>query len=116
MTRNLSTHVIDTSHGTPAAGVKIELRILTTGKLLTTALTNADGRTDAPLLTAEAMEVGKYELRFFIGDYFRGRGIPLNEPSFIDVVPIQFGISESPLNYHVPLLVSPWAYSTYRGS
>ena len=103
----LSTHVLDTAHGRPAAGMKIELWSL--GKLLKTVTTNADGRTDAPLLAGEEMVASNYELVFYVGDYF-------GERAFLDQVPVRFTISNATAKYHVPLLVSPWAYSTYRGS
>jgi 5-hydroxyisourate hydrolase len=115
----LSTHVLDIQAGRPAAGVAVELyRIASDGAalLLQSVRTNADGRTDAPLLAAEDMCAGVFELRFHAGDYFRGNGEALPEPAFVDVVPIRFGIADAQGHYHVPLLVSPWAYSTYRGS
>jgi 5-hydroxyisourate hydrolase len=80
------------------------------------AVTNADGRTDAPLLAGEAMRVGTYEIAFHVGDYFRGAGAVLADPPFLDVVPVRFSIADVDGHYHVPLLASPWAYSTYRGS
>lgn len=114
----LSTHVLDTHSGRPAAGVKIELFALSSGaeRLVKTAVTNEDGRTDAPLLAGDAYQPGVYELRFHVGDYFRARGVALPEPAFIDVAPVRFGMADADGHYHVPLLVSPWAYSTYRGS
>ena len=114
----LSTHVLDTHSGRPAAGVKIELYALEAGaeRLLKSAVTNGDGRTDAPLLTGDEYKPGVYELRFHVGAYFRARGIDLPEPAFIDVAPIRFGMADADGHYHVPLLVSPWSYSTYRGS
>jgi 5-hydroxyisourate hydrolase len=84
--------------------------------LVKTALTNADGRVERALLSAEEMKVGVFELVFQVGDYFRDKGIVLPEPGFLDVVPIRFGIADTQAHYHVPLLVSPWSYSTYRGS
>ena len=117
MPAKLSTHVLDTAHGVPAPQMKIELwRLDGARALLKTVVTNSDGRTDAPLLTAEEMRVGEYELVFFAGDYFDLQGVPLPNPKFIDRVCIAFGIADPGQNYHVPLLVSPWAYSTYRGS
>ncbi len=115
----LSTHVLDTMQGKPAADVALELWRL--GKdnsraLVTRARTNADGRTDAPLMTGDRMEVGQYELVFQIGDYFRASGVALPEPAFLDIVPLRFGIADAAGHYHVPLLASPFAYSTYRGS
>jgi hydroxyisourate hydrolase len=114
----LSTHVLDTHSGKPAAGVKIELFSLASGgrRLLKSTTTNADGRTDAPLLAGEEYAAGVYELCFHVGDYFRARGVTLPEPAFIDVAPIRFGMADADGHYHVPLLVSPWSYSTYRGS
>jgi 5-hydroxyisourate hydrolase len=115
----LSTHVLDTAHGCPAKGVKIELhRFQADGAWvsLKTVETNADGRTDAPLLTGDACIPGTYMLTFHAGDYFRARGTKLAEPAFLDIVPLRFSIADPDGHYHVPLLVSPWAYSTYRGS
>jgi 5-hydroxyisourate hydrolase len=105
---SLTTHVLDIARGRPAAGVAIELA--RGGEVIASAVTNADGRTDAPLL--ERLEAGTYELRFAVGDYFAHDG----EPPFLDVVPVRFGVSDPAAHHHVPLLVSPWAYSTYRGS
>jgi 5-hydroxyisourate hydrolase len=114
----LSTHVLNTVHGRPAAGVAIELyAIADVGRsLITRAITNADGRTDAPLMSGEGFRAGAYELVFHVGDYFRGLGMPLADPPFLDRVPIRFALAEPDGHYHVPLLVSPWSYSTYRGS
>ncbi len=114
----LSTHVLDTAHGCPAAGVRIELWSLAgdARKLVKTATTNADGRTDAPLLAAEELRAGPYEVIFHVGDYFASRGVALTEPRFLDQVPVRFSIADATAAYHVPLLVSPWSYSTYRGS
>ena len=114
----LSTHVLDTVNGRPAAGVAITLdRLDADGsrERLAQLVTNADGRTDAPLLSGTLMP-GTYELTFAIGAYFRGLGTFLPEPAFLDLVPIRFGIAEAEGHYHVPLLASPWSYSTYRGS
>ncbi len=114
----LSTHILDTVNGRPAAGVRVVLHRLE-GEArvpVTEARTNADGRTDAPLMTGEAMRAGTYELAFHIGDYFRGLGTPLADPPFLDLVPVRFSIADAAGHYHVPLLASPWAYSTYRGS
>ena len=105
----LSTHVLDTMRGKPAAGLKIELRALPGGELLKSVLTNADGRTDGPLLAGEEMAAGEYELLFHVGDYF-------GERSFLDQVPVRFRLADPNEGYHVPLLCTPWAYSTYRGS
>lgn len=118
----LSTHVLDVVSGGPARGVAVELRRLTSApggasEPVAKAVTNADGRTDAPLLTGAEFRVGVYELTFHVGDYFRAKGTPgLADPPFLDVVPIRFGIADPDGHYHVPLLVSPWSYSTYRGS
>ena len=118
MPAKLSTHVLDTAHGCPARDLKIELwsRAEATPRLLKTVRTNADGRTDAPLLSGEEVQAGEYELIFFAGDYFSLRGVALPAIRFVDRVPVRFGIADSSGSYHVPLLVSPWAYSTYRGS
>jgi 5-hydroxyisourate hydrolase len=116
----LTTHVIDTAHGHPAAGLAIELwrvdRDGGRGRLLKEVRTNADGRTDAPLLNDHELEAGIYELVFAVGDYFAAHLTPAPSPPFLDRVPVRFGISNPATHYHVPLLVSPWAYSTYRGS
>ena len=114
----LSTHVLDTAHGCPAAGVRIELWSLAgdARKLVKTATTNADGRTEAPLLAAEELRAGPYEVVFYVGDYFALRDVALAEPRFLDQVPVRFSIADASASYHVPLLVSPWSYSTYRGS
>jgi 5-hydroxyisourate hydrolase len=116
-TGKLTTHVLDTAHGGPAAGLAIELwAIAGSSACLKTVTTNSDGRTDGPLLAGADLQVGIYELRFAIGPYFRARSANLPEPLFLDVVPIRFGIADPDSHYHVPLLCSPWAYSTYRGS
>jgi 5-hydroxyisourate hydrolase len=118
MPAKLTTHVLDTAHGRPAQGVQIELWSIADGSrtLLKTVRTNADGRTDQPLLAAEEMGVGRYELVFYVGDYFAGKGASGPQDRFLDRVPVQFGIADATASYHVPLLVSRWAYSTYRGS
>jgi 5-hydroxyisourate hydrolase len=105
----LTTHVLDTMRGIPAAGMKIELWARDPAKLIKTITTDSDGRTDEPLLAAEEMKTGDYEIIFCVGDYF-------GERRFLDRVPVRFIISDARAKYHVPLLVSPWAYSTYRGS
>ncbi len=117
-TGQLTTHVLDTAHGCPAEGVRVEVWFLDgpAHSLIATLYTNADGRTDQPLLTAGALQPGLYELVFAIGDYFRAQKLTLPEPLFLDRVPVRFGVANSEAHYHVPLLVSPWAYSTYRGS
>jgi hydroxyisourate hydrolase len=114
----LSTHVLDTTIGRPAAGVKIALsrRAGDTWTLLKSVVTNADGRTDQPLLEADALTAARYRIEFHVGDYFRKAGIALADPPFFDVVPIDIGIADPSLHYHVPLLCTPWSYSTYRGS
>ena len=118
MSGKLTTHVLDTAHGCPAQGLQIELWSLAGGKskLLKTVLTNADGRTDQPLLTADELQAGLYELVFFVGDYFAAKNTSRAEVPFLDRVPVRFGVADPKTSYHVPLLVSPWAYSTYRGS
>jgi len=116
---HLSTHVLDTAHGCPAAGMQVTLQRVgsdgaaTVVKQLTL---NADGRADGPLLDATHMAAGRYRLLFDVAPYFRARGVDLPEPPFIDVVQLDFGIASASGHYHVPLLVSPWSYSTYRGS
>jgi 5-hydroxyisourate hydrolase len=114
----LSTHVLDTSRGTPASGVRVELHRLkdTSRELMAEAITNAQGRTDAPLLTGERLEPGQYELTFYIGDYFRHAGAVLSTPPFLDTVIVRVGLADAGGHYHIPLLVSPYGYSTYRGS
>jgi 5-hydroxyisourate hydrolase len=113
----LTTHVLDTAAGKPAAGLTVELfRIGDTAEHLTTAVTNRDGRVDAPLLDGEAFGPGVYELRFHAGDYLRRSSPGYPEPPFLDIVPIRFGIAAADDHYHVPLLLSPFGYSTYRGS
>lgn len=115
----LTTHVLDTASGRPAAGVRLTLRAFgpaDEGRLVADAITNADGRTDAPLLAGEAFQPGRYELVFHVGDYFAAAGVALGDPPFLDQVPIRFGIADRDGHYHVPLLVSPWSYGTYRGS
>ncbi len=115
---HLSTHVLDTAHGCPAAGMKVTLqRLEATGALTLKAFAlNHDGRADGPLLDATTMAAGRYRLIFDVAPYFRARGVALPEPPFIDVVQLDFGIADAAGHYHVPLLVSPWSYSTYRGS
>ncbi|MBK8742873.1 MAG: hydroxyisourate hydrolase [Betaproteobacteria bacterium] len=115
----LSTHVLDTAHGVPAGGVRLALhRIRDDGgnELVAERTTNQDGRTDAPLLAGAAIPTGRYRITFHAGDYFRARGVQLPDPPFVDVVELHFGIADAAGHYHVPLLVSPWSYSTYRGS
>lgn len=115
----LTTHVLDTARGKPAAGVRITLaRIAEDGgrTALADAVTNADGRTDAPLIAAKDAAVGTYELTFYVGNYFRAGGVDVADPAFLDEVPIRFAIAAPAEHYHVPLLVAPWGYTTYRGS
>lgn len=114
----LSTHVLDTVHGGPAQGVALELYRVNGDQrtLLRQAVTNADGRCDEPLLAGEALERGIYELVFHAGDYFAGRGLNLPEPRFVDQITLRFGVAQPQENYHVPLVVTPWTWSTYRGS
>ena len=113
----LTTHILDTAGGRPAAGVPIELhRLGETPLLLIATRSNADGRCDAPLLQGEAFAVGRYSLGFRVAEYFRGQGVALSDPPFLDHIVIHFAIAAAGQHYHVPLLVSPWSYSTYRGS
>jgi 5-hydroxyisourate hydrolase len=114
----LSTHVLDITQGRPAAGVTVELYAVeaTQRTLLCSRVTNQDGRCDAPLLEGGKLRAGQYELVFAAGDYFAAQGVPLPQPRFLDRVIIAFGVADPAQHYHVPLVVSPWAYSTYRGS
>jgi 5-hydroxyisourate hydrolase len=113
----LTTHVLDTAQGKPGAGIKVDLyRVDRERRLLKSVETNGDGRCDQPLLEGAAFEGGTYELVFHAGSYFRGAGVALPDPPFVDQVVLRFGIAEPGAHYHVPLLVSPWSYSTYRGS
>lgn len=114
----LSTHVLDTARGMPAAGVRITLYRVTgnSHKKIAEAVTNADGRTDAPMLQGHGFAAGVYELIFAAGDYLRGSGQATGEVLFLDQIPIRFGVTDAAAHYHVPLLISPFAYSTYRGS
>ena len=118
MIGKLSTHVLDTARGCSAPGVRIDLaRIDGSQRVeLKTVFTNADGRTDQPLLDAHEFDVGRYELTFHVGDYVRAAGVPMASPPFLDTVPLRFAVADPQAGYHVPLLVSPWSYSTYRGS
>lgn len=112
----LSTHILDTSAGRPADSVAIRLYSVDEQRvLLVRAVTNSDGRTDDALLEGEALRTGAYELEFDMGDYFRGRGDKVAEPAFLETVVIRFSMRADEA-YHVPLLASPWSYSTYRGS
>ncbi len=114
----LTTHVLDTATGQPAAGMKIELLKIDGQKsvLLKTVTTNQDGRVDDAVLSKEEFVVGTYELRFLAGDYLRQNNTDLPDPLFLDIIPIQFGMADATAHYHVPLLISPFGYSTYRGS
>lgn len=114
---SLTTHVLDTATGKPAAGLSISLYRVSgnSHRKVKTVVTNADGRCDAPLLAGKDFQTGQYELIFFVGDYFRTLGIELPGEPFLDQIPIRFGMAD-PVHYHVPLLVSPYGYSTYRGS
>ena len=114
----LTTHVLNVASGIPAAGMRVELRAVTAepARLVCAAHTDADGRCPGPLLEGDALRIGRYSLTFHVADYFRALGMQLPEPPFLDDVVIAFGIADAAQNYHVPLLVSPWSYSTYRGS
>ena len=114
----LTTHVLDTAGGKAAAGMKVELSVLEGSgwKILKTLLTNADGRTDAPLLEGAALQKGQYRLVFDVAAYYKGLGTKLPEPPFLDRVPLRFGIADLGAHCHVPLLCSPWGYTTYKGS
>ena len=113
----LTTHVLDTYHGVPAAGVPIELtRIDGARESLVRTLTNADGRCAAPLLSGDAFRAGRYELAFDLEAYFRGKGVRLPDPPFLSTVVLRVGLADAGGHYHVPLLASPGSYSTYRGS
>lgn len=114
----LSTHVLDTMHGTPAAGMAVSL-YTTQGEsavLVRSFTLNADGRSDAPLYDNQSLKTGTYRLVFDVAGYFKARGVTLPEPNFLNRVALDFGIAHTDQHYHVPLLVSPWSYSTYRGS
>ena len=115
----LTTHVLDVALGRPAEGVRVELYELGSGaerKLIVDVATNSDGRTDRPLISADQARAGRFELMFHAGEYFRSRQAELANPPFLDVIPIRFGLADRHAHYHVPLLVSPWSFSTYRGS
>lgn len=118
MAGRLTTHVLDTARGKPAAGVKIALYRVSgnSHRKIAETVTNADGRTDAPMLTGAGFTEGSYELVFFAGDYLRATGQAGDGVIFLDQIPIRFGVSDAGQHYHVPLLISPFAYSTYRGS
>jgi 2-oxo-4-hydroxy-4-carboxy-5-ureidoimidazoline decarboxylase len=115
----LSTHVLDTHSGRPAAGMAIELVELSelgASRVVTRAITNADGRTDRPLIGGRPVPIGRYELTFGVGDYFTRRHVVTSDPPFLDSIPLRFSVSEPEGHLHVPLLVTPWSYATYRGS
>ncbi|MCS3726551.1 2-oxo-4-hydroxy-4-carboxy-5-ureidoimidazoline decarboxylase [Bradyrhizobium betae] len=115
----LSTHVLDNHAGKPAPGIPvelIELARLGESRVIARAVTNADGRTDQPLISGRPLPIGRYELRFSVARYYAERNVPLSDPPFLDEIPLRFAISEPENHYHVPLLVTPWSYSTYRGS
>ena len=114
----LSTHVLDTARGQAVANLKIDLHRLQSGvrQHCLTVRTNSDGRTDAPLLSGERIPTGLYELTFAAGEYFRAHGAALSQPPFLDEIVVRFGIADGAANYHVPLLVSPYGYSTYKGT
>lgn len=113
----LTTHVLDTARGRPAAGMRIELFRLDGGREQVREMTtNSDGRTDGPILPKGEFATGTYELVFHAGEYLDASGVPAESPRFLDVIPIRFGLSEADAHYHVPLLISPFGYSTYRGS
>ncbi len=119
MPGRLTTHVLDTANGRPAAGMAVELwKITATGgrEMVKRVRTNADGRIDAPLLEGDSFRVGRYELVFETGDYWIAQGVALPDPPFLELVPVRFAVADPEAHYHVPLLCSPWSYSTYRGS
>jgi len=115
----LSTHVLDTHSGKPAAGISLvltELSNLGEARVIARTVTNSDGRTDQPLIGGRPVPIGRYELMFSVGEYFRGRGVPMSDPPFLDQIPLRFSVSDPEGHLHVPLLVTPWSYGTYRGS
>jgi 2-oxo-4-hydroxy-4-carboxy-5-ureidoimidazoline decarboxylase len=115
----LSTHVLDTNSGRPAAGIAVELTELSDlgeARVVARAITNSDGRTDQPLIGGRPVPIGRYELAFHVGAYFADRGVPLSDPPFLDRIPLHFSVSDPEGHLHVPLLVTPWSYATYRGS
>jgi 2-oxo-4-hydroxy-4-carboxy-5-ureidoimidazoline decarboxylase len=115
----LSTHVLDTHAGKPAAGISVvltELSDLGEARAIARTVTNSDGRTDQPLIGGRPVPIGRYELMFSVGDYFAGRGVPMSDPPFLDQIPLRFSVSDPEGHLHVPLLVTPWSYGTYRGS
>ena len=115
----LSTHVLDTHSGKPAAGIALELVELSAmgeSRVVARAITNHDGRTDQPLIGGRPVPIGRYELNFTVASYFAGRGVPMSDPPFLDHITLRFAASEPEGHLHVPLLVTPWSYATYRGS
>ena len=114
----LTTHVLDTANGTPAVGLHLKLFRVLEGvpELITKESTNSDGRCDQPIAKDEKFVAGTYQLEFHVGDYFKGKGVTLDDPAFLGIVPVRFGVSSPQEHYHVPLLVTPYSYSTYRGS
>lgn len=114
----LTLHVLDTAHGQPAPAMRVDFTVREGEgwRHLKTMQTNAEGRTDAPVLSADEMRTGEFELTFHVAEYFRRRGVVLPDVPFLDRVPLRFGIADRDAHYHVPLLCSPWSYSTYRGS
>ena len=115
----LSTHVLDTHGGRPAAGIAVELVELSelgASRVVARAVTNGDGRTDQPLIHGRPVPIGRYQLTFNVGDYFAGRQVPVSDPPFLDQIPLRFAVSAPEGHLHVPLLVTPWSYATYRGS
>jgi len=115
----LSTHVLDTHSGQPAGGIEVELVELSelgASRVVTRAITNADGRTDQPLIGGRPVPIGRYEMKFSVGKYFAGREVPMSDPPFFDLIPLRFSVSDPEGDLHVPLLVTPWSYATYRGS
>jgi 2-oxo-4-hydroxy-4-carboxy-5-ureidoimidazoline decarboxylase len=115
----LSTHVLDTHSGKPAPGIAVELIELSelgASRVVTRAVTNADGRTDQPLIHDRPVPIGRYELTFSVGDYFARRQVAMSDPPFLDQIPLRFSVSDPEGHLHVPLLVTPWSYATYRGS
>ena len=114
----LTTHVLDTHSGRPASGLRIDLHAESDAgpELVISQVTNADGRCAAPMLEGERMRKGRYRLTFYVADYFRALNVVLSDPPFIDRAVVHFGIGHPDQNYHVPLLVTPWSYSVYRGS
>ena len=115
----LSTHVLDTHSGKPAAGIAVELVELSdlgASRVVTRTVTNSDGRTDRPLIGGRPVPIGRYELMFSVGTYFAARQVPMSDPPFLDQIPLRFSVSDPEGHLHVPLLVTPWSYATYRGS